>query len=90
VWQNFIDRIPEDVGSLTATDVARLAAWRVNGREIKNILNMAVSWYRKKRQFSVESVETLIKTICPSARREDHTADSTNSGHSEELVLLDL
>ncbi|KAK3322969.1 hypothetical protein B0H66DRAFT_473807 [Apodospora peruviana] len=91
VWQNFINRVPEDVGSLTATDVTRLAKWRVNGREIKNILNMAVSWYRKKGEFSVESVETLINTICPSARREDHGTENTSSGApSEELALLDL
>ncbi|KAK5657169.1 hypothetical protein OQA88_3226 [Cercophora sp. LCS_1] len=92
VWNNFIERVPEDVGSLSPSDVARLATWRVNGREIKNILNMAVSWYRKKGEFSVNSIETLIKTICPSARREENAGENASSGDSlsDELVLLDL
>ncbi|KAK1757003.1 P-loop containing nucleoside triphosphate hydrolase protein [Echria macrotheca] len=90
VWQNFIDRVPEDVGSLSAEDVARLATWRINGREIKNILNMAVSWYRKKGEFSVGSIETLIKTICPSARREEHAVGNGSTGDGEEVDLLGL
>jgi hypothetical protein len=96
VWQNFVDRLPEDVGSLTQADIARLATWRVNGREIKNILNMAVSWYRKKGEFSVDSIESLITTICPSAQKEEGGRHSACHGGEkarsleEELVLLDL
>jgi len=97
VWQNFVDRVPEDVGSLSPTDIAQLATWRVNGREIKNILNMAVTWYRKRGEFSIDSIESLITTICPSAQKEDaphsasncHSIEKTSS-REEDLVLLDL
>ncbi|KAK0641739.1 P-loop containing nucleoside triphosphate hydrolase protein [Cercophora newfieldiana] len=91
VWQNFVDRLPEDVGSLSSEDIAQLATWRVNGREIKNILNMAVSWYRKKGEFSVESIETLIENICPSAKKGEDVTHSTSDNVEEEGVdLLDL
>ena len=79
VWENFIERLPEDVGTLSSADVARLATWQINGREIKNILNMSVSWCRKKKRLlTLEVVESLLTTICPSASR--HGEDGVTSG----------
>ncbi|KAK0725863.1 P-loop containing nucleoside triphosphate hydrolase protein [Lasiosphaeris hirsuta] len=103
VWKNFVDRLPEDVGTLDDAAVARLSVWHVNGREIKNILNMSVSWCRRKNcTLSVEYIETLIGTICPSAKKE-HAANgeagneegglggrTTSNSVKSDLLLLDM
>jgi hypothetical protein len=97
VWENFTERLPGDVGTLAPAEIDALADWKFNGREIKNILNMSVSWCRKKKQrLSRGVVEYLVPVICPSASKEE-VVDSerkTNgclmSDSAGELALLDL
>jgi hypothetical protein len=98
VWENFVERLPEGAGTLSPEAIARLATWQVNGRDIKNILNMTVSFCRKKKQqLSLEAIESLLKTICPSARREGQDLPTTNGINgtaekalSRDMFLLDL
>ena len=98
VWQNFIERLPEDVGTLSPVDLVRLAMWEINGREIKNILNMSVSWCRKKKRLlTLEVVENLLTTICPSAsrHREDGVTNGINGSETkgsdlEDMLLLNI
>ena len=93
------------MGTLDDDAVAQLSKWHVNGREIKNILNMSVSWCRRKKcQLSVDYIETLIETICPSARREDDevkdgdeagkdgegSAATKGSSVKDDFLLLDI
>lgn len=98
VWKGFVDRLPDDVGTLDENAISRLSEWLVNGREIKNILNMSVSWCRRKGcKLSVEYIERLIGTICPSAAREGAVeAESGKGGEGvarrskSDLLLLDM
>jgi len=91
VWENFVERLPGDVGTLGAAALDALAVWKINGREIKNILNMAVSWCRKKKcPLAPDVVEHLIATIYPSARREDPEGAGDGSGAAAaSLSLID-
>ena len=91
MWVNFIERLPKDVGTLSDVDVKRLATWQINGREIKNILNMSVSWCRKKqRLLSLEVVENLLTTICPSAKRyEDVSVTNGVNSHGTKASVID-
>jgi len=95
VWKGFVDRLPDDVGTLDDDAISRLSELLVNGREIKNILNMSVSWCRRKGcKLSVEYVETLITTICPSAAREEGVESKQNGEVARrskgDLLLLDM
>ncbi len=97
VWENFVKRLPEGVGTLSSSAIKCLATWQINGREIKNILNMAVSWCRKKgHELDLETVENLLGTICPSARKEEDTLPTngveagTSKEASHDMSLLDF
>ncbi len=98
VWENFIERLPNDVGTLSAADVAQLATWQINGREIKNILNMSASWCRKKqRSLSLEVVETLLTTICSTAKRQGDcgstnrvNGNGTETSNLDDMLLLNI
>ncbi|KAK3989084.1 P-loop containing nucleoside triphosphate hydrolase protein [Cladorrhinum sp. PSN332] len=91
VWENFAKWLPEEVGCLSADDISRLAAWKINGREIKNILNMSISWCRKKdRKVNVEDIESLLSLICPTAEKEQKARQSSVSETIAEVSLLDL
>lgn len=84
VWENFVERLPDDVGTLSPSDIDALAAWHINGREIKNILNMSVSWCRKKQsKLSLDATENMIKTICSSAKKE--TVSGVKNATEEEM-----
>lgn len=85
VWENFVERLPSDVGILSPSDIERLAVWQINGREIKNILNMSVSWCRKKEcSLTVDAVENVIMTISSTAKKETNEKHSGMNGTSEE------
>lgn len=93
VWENFVERLPDDVGTLSPSDIDSLAAWHINGREIKNILNMSVSWCRKKKcKLSLDAVENMIRTICSSAKKEtvNGVKDASEEEMSGGLDLLSL
>ena len=79
VWSKFIRRLPEDIGTISPDDMKVLAKWRINGREIKNILNMSVSWCRRKEvKISTEIIENLLETICSSATKEPEVVEEEN------------
>ncbi|KAK3385653.1 hypothetical protein B0H63DRAFT_473361 [Podospora didyma] len=91
VWENFIERLPNDIGTLSPQDINHLAAWQINGREIKNILNMSVSWCRKKKSLlTLQIIESLLTTICPSAKKvgDSDTANGINSTGLEDMFSL--
>jgi hypothetical protein len=97
VWENFAERLPDDAGTLTPAEIDGLAAWQINGREIKNILNMSVSWCRKKEKtLSRDVIEHLLPVICPYASKADdrdaegETTNGVARTSSDELALLDL
>ncbi len=100
VWQNFVERLPENLGTLSPSAVAQLARWKINGREIKNILNMSVSLCRKRNtQLSLEFVENLIPVICPTARKESSAVNAVEVGNGarmkkdsaiDDMLLLDV
>ena len=97
VWENFVERMPQDVGVLSPEAIVRLAEWQMNGREIKNVLNMSVSWCRKKKhQLTLGVVENLLTAIYPSAQRKDERpSDGINgkldkSDVADEFSLLDM
>jgi len=91
VWGNFLRRLPEDAGTIPPDDVRELARWKINGREIKNILNMSVSWCRRKEvKLTLAVIENLLQTICTSAMKEEEPANAKTNGHSDEFSLLDI
>lgn len=96
VWQKSVERLSGDVGTLDETAIDHLASWKINGREIKNILNLSMTWCRKeKRQLSIGVVGNPITTICPGARKEDGTQIGTgeamlNGSTIDEFSLLDI
>ena len=74
VWNNFIERLPADIKPLASSEIEKLSSWQMNGREIKNVINMAVAWSRKRKEaLSVEMVQDLISLVSPMARRESET-----------------
>lgn len=77
LWQKMLSRLPESVGSaegpalsLTNADVAQLAAWDLNGREIKNAIKAVRTWCLcKGYQISLERLESGILVTAPQAKK---------------------
>ncbi|KAI3322075.1 P-loop containing nucleoside triphosphate hydrolase protein [Xylariaceae sp. AK1471] len=99
VWQNFVERLPESLRTLTVADIESLGKWKLNGREIKNVMNMTVALCQKSdKRLSVDAVEDLIALASPFASKELDTSSSTATvekaiGKDEtglEELLLDL
>ncbi|KAI1778048.1 P-loop containing nucleoside triphosphate hydrolase protein [Hypoxylon cercidicola] len=71
IWSNFNQRLPEDIERLTPPALEKLSTWQMNGRQIKNAMNMTVSWCRRtKESLNLETVEDVIRLTCPSAVAE--------------------
>jgi hypothetical protein len=82
VWNNFVERLSEDEGILSPDDVKRLSLWKMNGREIKNAINLSVAWCRKKNlPLTVEAVEDLIPLVNPTASNEQDGQKQVNGEH---------
>ncbi|KAI1415549.1 P-loop containing nucleoside triphosphate hydrolase protein [Hypoxylon sp. FL1857] len=81
IWANFNQRLPADSSRLPESALEELSMWKMNGRQIKNAINMTVSWCRRTRErLNLQSVEDVIKLTCPSAIRE------TSSPPSNDLI----
>lgn len=78
VWRNFAEGGPKDLRKLDDADVERLSEWQMNGREIKNAFNMAVSWARRtKSPLTANAVEDLVELVNPFVSKQ-HEAELTN------------
>lgn len=86
IWGIFNLRLPEDVQRLPESALEKLSAWKMDGRQIRNTMNMTVSWCRKKKEpLNLETVENIIQLAWPSAAKE--TPPTTNSN---DLISWDL
>lgn len=87
VWRKFLDRLPaskgkaldkgdvESASEITEEDVKELAAWQLNGREIKNAVKMVQSWCdHKGYDMTLSRLENGIKVTTP------HSTKSTLEG----------
>ncbi|KAK4182292.1 hypothetical protein QBC35DRAFT_468201 [Podospora australis] len=82
------------LGTLSADDLAKLASWNINGREIKNILNMSVAWCRTGREnqrLTVGVIEDLMAMIRPTAKKQSqgHMEPVTETTDTFSLLSLD-
>lgn len=71
VWRNFTEGGPKDLCKLDDADIKRLSQWHMNGREIKNAFNMAVSWARQtKLPLTALAMEDPIELVNPFVSRQ--------------------
>ncbi|KAI1086946.1 P-loop containing nucleoside triphosphate hydrolase protein [Rostrohypoxylon terebratum] len=71
IWGIFNLRLPTDVEKLPDSALEKLSTWNMDGRQIRNAMNMTVSWCRKKKEpLNLETVEEIIQLTCPSATKE--------------------
>ena len=96
MWETFIERLPQDVNTLSPSDIAELSSWKINGREIKNALNMTVSWCRqKKKKLTLDAIEGLLVAIYPAAEKDEAFGNGQSTAIDQgsierELTLLDI
>ncbi len=84
VWKNFVERLPEGLGTLSDADVDILSAWKMNGREIRNTMNMVISWCQKHDEtLSAGAVEDLIAFVNSFATKEDPSGVSSPGSSGE-------
>ena len=92
LWQKFLDRLLLPAGTSTissassgaltsrpfdASEIEQLAAWQLNGREIKNAVKTARNWcVCKGSQISVERLESAIAVTAPMAKRVEEAKHS--------------
>jgi len=81
LWRKFLDRmcIPSQVPASSDTSIFRrletveieyLAAWELNGREIKNAVKTARNWcISKGHQLSVDKMESAIAVTAPMVKK---------------------
>ncbi|KAL8828594.1 MAG: hypothetical protein Q9191_002495 [Dirinaria sp. TL-2023a] len=85
LWQKFLDRLllPTEVPATEPTsskvptfrrleiaEIQQLAAWELNGREIKNAVKTARTWcICKGYQISLERMESAIAVTAPTAKK---------------------
>jgi AAA+ superfamily predicted ATPase len=81
VWRKFLDRLPaptnpkgkgvvdettESTAEISDDDLKELAAWQLNGREIKNAVKMVKSWCdHKGYEVTLSRLENGIKVTSP-------------------------
>lgn len=83
VWRNFLERLPpiaqtEEVKEASSKeraideqDIKDLCLWQLNGREIKNSVQMAHSWCKTKGYIlTLERAQSGIKVTAPHASKE--------------------
>ncbi len=77
LWQKLLSRLPEfnsstdvSVMPLSINDINQLAAWELNGREIKNAIKIARTWcICKGYQISLPRLESGIAVTAPQAKK---------------------
>lgn len=83
LWQKFLDRLLLEAPTagpassmnptfrrLEVSEIEKLAAWELNGREIKNAVKTARNWcICKGYQISVERMESAIAVTAPMAKK---------------------
>ncbi|KAK3381212.1 hypothetical protein B0H63DRAFT_396710 [Podospora didyma] len=80
VWRNFVEDVSKQLSALSDADITELAKWEMNGREIKNTINLAVAWCQNNGlPLSLDAVEDLIALVSPFATKK--------SENSSELLL---
>ncbi|KAB5584935.1 P-loop containing nucleoside triphosphate hydrolase protein [Coniochaeta sp. 2T2.1] len=93
VWRKFLDRLPsatkgnaEDVArneaesgaGISEEDIKELAAWELNGREIKNAVKMVKSWCdHKGYEMTLSRLENGIKVTSPHSSKTMAEADTS-------------
>lgn len=83
-------RLPEEIGSLSPSDVERLSKWKMNGRDIKNAINMAVAWCQKKNiPLTVDAVEDLIMLVNPFASKELISANGKSDKNGVKISAIE-
>lgn len=91
---------PGDIEPFTDAEVSSLAEWKINGREIRNAFNMAVSWcHQTGNPLTARATENLIRIINPFASKGDESGDkaenvqndgSGGKSSKDMLSLLDM
>jgi SpoVK/Ycf46/Vps4 family AAA+-type ATPase len=82
VWRKFLERLPPMAGpeakgamdELEEEDLKEIAAWQLNGREIKNAVKLVKSWCDYGGyDMTLSRMESGIKVSAPQAPKRDHT-----------------
>jgi hypothetical protein len=76
IWKKFFERLPSDKTSTTSyidisdEDLSQLAAWELNGRQIKNALKTTRTWCLCKGfNVTLERLERGIHVTAPKAKK---------------------
>ena len=80
LWQKLLSRLPESKPtsdgtslSLAETDIDQLAAWELNGREIKNAIKTVRTWcICRGCQITLPRLESGIAVTAPQAKKTGH------------------
>ncbi|KAK1761536.1 ATP-dependent zinc metalloprotease YME1L1 [Echria macrotheca] len=77
VWRKFLARVPE-AGDVSEDDFKELAAWELNGREIKTAVKMTRSWCEHKGyELSLDRLENGIRVTSPHASKTGSGTDTS-------------
>jgi hypothetical protein len=82
IWSNFLRRTPSYGDANKETDIQALAMWTMNGRQIKNAVQMAAKWCSRNPQtIDLKIIENIIRLTCPKAQKEErHPRTASRSG----------
>ncbi|KAK0752558.1 P-loop containing nucleoside triphosphate hydrolase protein [Schizothecium vesticola] len=88
VWKKFLERLPapekEGEGGLDDEDVKELAAWQLNGREIKTAVKMTRSWCDHKGYgLTLARMENGIRVTSPHATKAAREGEVDTSLYDE-------
>ncbi|KAJ4005491.1 hypothetical protein NW752_002323 [Fusarium irregulare] len=72
IWSNFLEEMTVYGHTVSNDEIKELAAWTLNGRQIKNALHMAIKWCaQKKEPIDLNAVEHVIRLTCPTASKSE-------------------
>ncbi|KAH7245283.1 P-loop containing nucleoside triphosphate hydrolase protein [Fusarium tricinctum] len=72
IWTNFLAEMPVYGSTVSEAEIKELAAWTLNGRQIKNVIHMAIKWCaQNKLSLDFVSVEHIIRLTCPGATKSE-------------------
>ncbi|KAF4440756.1 ATPase [Fusarium austroafricanum] len=85
IWKNFLAEMPVYGSTVSEAEIKELAAWTLNGRQIKNVIHMAIKWCaQNKLPLDFVSVEHVIRLTCPGATKSEPLSEV--NGGEQRLV----
>ncbi|KAF2268870.1 P-loop containing nucleoside triphosphate hydrolase protein [Lojkania enalia] len=78
VWTSFISRLPPKQFEISKEQIESLSKWKLNGREIRNMLRTTITWRSKdQRPITLDDLDNILAITYPNAGNDGKDTDAS-------------